>query len=122
VKNNTVQDWGPRLVLFAAVVGTWELFLSRAQNFLLPKFTDMVSAFFHLLFVDNRFWEALYISNQALLLGYAISLAIGIPLGLAAGRSLWAWGFPPGSSLWFCSLWFSLRSTPGPASVAWTPL
>ena len=79
VKTEAVQDWGLRLVVFAAVVGTWELFLSRSQNFLLPKFTEMVSAFFHLLFVDGRFWEALYISNQALLLGYAFSLAIGIP-------------------------------------------
>ena len=89
MKNDALQDWGLRLVVFAAVVGTWELFLSRSQNFLLPKFTEMVSALFRLWFVDDRFWEALYISNQALLLGYAVSLAVAIPLGLAAGRLRW---------------------------------
>lgn len=89
MRTEAVQEWGLRLIVFAAVVGTWELFLSRSQNFLLPKFTEIVSAFFQLLFVDGRFWEALYISNQALLLGYAVSLAVGIPLGLAAGRLHW---------------------------------
>jgi NitT/TauT family transport system permease protein len=39
-----------------------------------------------LIFTEGRFWEALYISNQALIIGYAVSLLIGIPLGLVAGR------------------------------------
>jgi ABC-type nitrate/sulfonate/bicarbonate transport system permease component len=89
VKIEAVQGWGLRVAVFAAVVGAWELFLHRSQNFLLPKFTEMVSGLFHLWFVDDRFWEALYISNQALLLGYAVSLAVAIPLGLAAGRLRW---------------------------------
>jgi NitT/TauT family transport system permease protein len=89
VKNDALRDWGLRLVVFAAVVGAWELFLSRSQSFLLPRFTEMVSGLFQLWFVDDRFWEALYISNQALILGYAVSLAVAIPLGLAAGRLRW---------------------------------
>jgi ABC-type nitrate/sulfonate/bicarbonate transport system permease component len=89
VKKDAIQDWALRLVVFAAVVGAWELFVYRSQNFLLPKFTEMANGLFHLWFVDNRFWEALYISNQALLLGYAISLVVAIPLGLAAGRLRW---------------------------------
>jgi NitT/TauT family transport system permease protein len=89
VKHDAVQDWGLRLVVFAAAVGAWELFLSRSQNFLLPKFPEMVRGLFQLWFVDDRFWQALYISNQALLLGYAVSLTIAIPLGLAAGRMPW---------------------------------
>jgi NitT/TauT family transport system permease protein len=35
---------------------------------------------------DPRLWEALLISNQALVVGFAIALAIGVPLGLAIGR------------------------------------
>ena len=38
------------------------------------------SGLFHLLFRDHRFWEAIYVSNQALLLGYTVSLLVGIPL------------------------------------------
>jgi NitT/TauT family transport system permease protein len=89
VKGDAVRDWGLRLLIFAAVVGVWEFSLSRSQNFLLPKFTEMASGLLWLLFVDDRFWEALYISNQALLLGYAVSVAVGIPLGVAAGRLRW---------------------------------
>ena len=77
------------MVVFAAVVGTWELFLSTSQNFLLPRCTEMAAALFHLLFTDTRFWEALFISNQALLFGYAFSLLVGLPLGLIAGRLRW---------------------------------
>jgi NitT/TauT family transport system permease protein len=82
-------DWSLRLALFVLAVGSWELFLSASQNFLLPRFTEIASALFRLLFVEARFWEALYISNQALLVGYAVSLAVAIPLGLAAGRLHW---------------------------------
>ena len=89
MKNSAVRDWGLRLLVFAAVVGLWEIFVGYSQNFLLPRFTEMVSGLFHLLFRDHRFWEALYVSNQALLLGYAVSLLVGIPLGLTAGRLRW---------------------------------
>jgi ABC-type nitrate/sulfonate/bicarbonate transport system permease component len=89
IKSELFRDWGLRLLVFAALVGLWELFLGYSQNFLLPKCTEIASALFQLLFIDSRFWEALYISNQALILGYAISVALGIPLGLAAGRLRW---------------------------------
>ena len=82
MKNSAVRDWGLRLLVFAVVVGLWEVFVGYSQNFLLPRFTEIASGLFHLLFRDHRFWEALYISNQALLLGYAVSLLVGIPLGL----------------------------------------
>jgi len=82
-------DWGLRFLVFAVVVGLWEAFLGYSHNFLLPGFSEMASAFFRLLFAEPRFWEALYISNQALVLGYAFSVALGIPLGLVAGRLRW---------------------------------
>jgi ABC-type nitrate/sulfonate/bicarbonate transport system permease component len=71
------------------VVGLWEFFLSQSENFLLPTFLHMATGLFHLTFREQRFWEALYISNQALFLGYAASVVVGIPLGLVAGRSRW---------------------------------
>ncbi|MBM4296350.1 MAG: ABC transporter permease [Deltaproteobacteria bacterium] len=90
MKKKSLYDWGLRLSVFALAVGAWELFLGTSQNFLLPSFVEILGAFFHLLTTEARFWDALYISNQALLLGYAVSLLIGIPLGLLAGRLRWS--------------------------------
>ena len=89
MKKRVVLDWGLRLAVFVAAVGLWELFVSASQNFLLPRFTDVASGLLRLLFSEAMFWEALYISNQALILGFAISVMIGIPLGLLAGRFPW---------------------------------
>jgi NitT/TauT family transport system permease protein len=89
MKKTALRDWTLRLAVFVAAVGVWELFLSRAQNFLLPTFAHILSGLFHLLFLEPRFWDALYISNQALVLGYAASVVIGMPLGLLAGRLPW---------------------------------
>src|ERR1043165_193387 len=79
----------PRLAVFPAAVVLWEYFLSRSQNFLLPSFSHVATGLFHLIFLEPRFWEALYISNQALVLGYAASVLVGIPLGLVAARVPW---------------------------------
>src|SRR5687768_7877945 len=86
MKKTTFRDWASRLAVFAAAVSLWELFLSHSQNFLLPTFSHTAIALFNLVFQEPRFWEALYISNQALLVGYAASVVIGIPMGLLAGR------------------------------------
>jgi NitT/TauT family transport system permease protein len=89
MKKNAVRDWGLRLLVLAVVIGLWEIFVSYSQNFLLPRFSEMLAGLFRLLFNEPRFWEALYISNQALILGYAFSVVVGIPLGLLAGRFHW---------------------------------
>src|ERR1041384_5869552 len=88
IKKPMVVDWSLRLAVFIAAVGVWEIFVSTSQNFLLPRVTDVARGLF-LLFSEARFWEALYISNQALILGFVISVIVGIPLGLLAGRFRW---------------------------------
>jgi len=89
IKKPILVDWSLRLAVFIAAVGLWELFVGTSQNFLLPRFTDVARGLFYLLFFETRFWESLYISNQALFLGFVISVAVGIPLGLLAGRFHW---------------------------------
>ena len=88
MKESFLRDWTLRVLVFAVAVGAWEFFLSRSNNFLLPRFSEIALGMFRL-FSEARFWEALYISNQALLLGYAVSLLVGLPLGLVAGRLRW---------------------------------
>jgi NitT/TauT family transport system permease protein len=88
-KKSVLVDWGLRLAVFIVTVGLWDFFLRSSQNFLLPRFSEMLSGLFHLLFAEARFWQALYVSNQALILGFVISVVVGIPLGLLAGRFRW---------------------------------
>jgi NitT/TauT family transport system permease protein len=89
MKTTALRVWALRLAVLVVAVGLWEMFLSHSQNFLLPTFYQTASALFHLLFLEPRFWEALYISNQALLVGYVTSVIVGIPLGLLTGRLPW---------------------------------
>ena len=84
-QTNAFRDWLLRIIVFAAVVVLWNSFVRYSGNFLLPQFGDISAALWRLL-LDSRFWEALYISNQALIFGYGASVLIGIPLGLMAGR------------------------------------
>jgi ABC-type nitrate/sulfonate/bicarbonate transport system permease component len=89
MKTNLIADWSLRCVVFAMVVGSWEMFLSRTNNFLLPHINEIISGAYQLVFFEPRFWQALLVSNQALLFGYAASVAIAIPVGLIAGRLHW---------------------------------
>jgi len=70
------------LVVIAVV---WEVGAVAADSLLIPTFTETVTALGALIF-NPRLWEALAISNQALVVGFTIALFVGIPLGLALGR------------------------------------
>lgn len=84
-----VTAWGLRAGVFGAVVLAWQIFAANTQSLLIPTFTETLHGLFVLFVRIENFWEFLYLSNQALLIGYAISVLIGIPLGLAAGRLKW---------------------------------
>jgi NitT/TauT family transport system permease protein len=68
-------------------VSGWELFARVSGSFLIPTFSETVVALVQLTLVNRRIWEPLLISNWAMLLGYGLSVLVGVPLGLAAGRS-----------------------------------
>jgi NitT/TauT family transport system permease protein len=70
------------LVIGAAA---WEIAARSVDSLLIPTFIETAQGFVQLAF-DERLWQALFISNQALVVGFLIALAIGIPLGLAIGR------------------------------------
>ena len=54
IKKPIVVDWSLRLAVFIAAVGLWELFVSTAQNFLLPRFTEVARGLFYLLFSESQ--------------------------------------------------------------------
>jgi len=73
------------LVTLVVVAIAWELGAIAADSLLIPTFTETVAALVTLLF-HPRLWEALAISNQALVYGFVIAFVVGIPFGLALGR------------------------------------
>src|ERR1051325_10133046 len=88
-RRRMISDWSLRIVVFILFALSWQLGAHLMKNMLIPTFTDTISGFIQLVFVSGRIWQPLYISNQALIFGYLLSVAVAIPLGLAAGRVRW---------------------------------
>ncbi len=74
-----------RIGLLALVCAAWEVFARAAHSLLLPSFSQTALALLDLA-RQPATWKALWESNQAMLLGFVVALALGLPLGLLAGR------------------------------------
>jgi NitT/TauT family transport system permease protein len=75
-------------LFFAALIGTWEA-LVRAQVWspvLLPS-PKSVLEYLEQAVRDGTLWQAIVVTMRRLLLGYAIGLAIGLPLGFLNASS-----------------------------------
>jgi NitT/TauT family transport system permease protein len=70
------------LIVFAL---GWEWAARRMHSLLLPGFFATLKALFGLV-ASPVLWNALWVSNQALLFGFALGAIIGVPLGLLMGR------------------------------------
>lgn len=84
--------WTYRLLVLLIVGGIWEAFARAADLLLVPTFLDTAAGVFELL-INPKVWQAFAISNQALVIGFAIAVVFGIPLGLVAARYRRAEGF-----------------------------
>jgi ABC-type nitrate/sulfonate/bicarbonate transport system permease component len=70
------------LVVFAL---SWEWAAQRIHSLLLPGFFATLKALLGLV-ASPVLWNALWVSNQAMLLGFAVAVSLGVPLGLLMGR------------------------------------
>lgn len=77
--------WTYRIVAFVLFAGAWQLFATLAGTFFIPSFTETTSAAASLA-ADPAVWGAFLLSNQSLVIGFAISVVLGVPIGLAMGR------------------------------------
>lgn len=84
-----VWAWLLPLAVFLLGAATWQYFTVGTDSLIIPTFTDTVSGFYNLLFVKGQIWEPLYQSNKALVLGYGISVGLGVPIGLLMARVRW---------------------------------
>ncbi|GAB2873143.1 ABC transporter permease [Streptomyces mayteni] len=74
-----------QLLTFVVFAVAWELYGRYQGGILLPPFSETAAATIELL-GDGELWRALYLSNQALVLGFAASVLLGVPAGLLLGR------------------------------------
>jgi NitT/TauT family transport system permease protein len=79
------SPWTYRLLVLAVIGTIWEVYARAANMLLIPTFSDTVLGIFTLV-VDPKTWTAFLISNQALVIGFTISVIMGILLGLGAAR------------------------------------
>ena len=77
--------WTWRLVTLVIVCAAWQAYATVAGSLLIPSFSDTVKAVFDLL-TGSDVYRAFLISNQALAVGFVLSIVIGLPLGLVAAR------------------------------------
>jgi len=74
-----------RLLTLAVIAAIWQWYALAIGGLLIPTFDGTVLAFIGLLF-DAEFWRAVWVSNQAMLIGFGVTVAFGIPMGLLMGR------------------------------------
>jgi ABC-type nitrate/sulfonate/bicarbonate transport system permease component len=74
-----------RLLSLVTLTGIWEVAGRTGNARLLPPFSKVMSAWFELL-ISGQLYHALAISLQALVIGFVISVLVGVPLGLLMGR------------------------------------
>jgi NitT/TauT family transport system permease protein len=79
------SPWTYRLLTLVIIGTVWEVYASRAKLLLVPTFSATVVGVGELL-VDPDTWRAFALSNQALVVGFAISVVFGLLLGLGAAR------------------------------------
>lgn len=86
------SPWTYRFIVLLIVAGIWETFARTAKLLLVPTFLDTATGVVELI-VDPKVWTAFLVSNQALVIGFALAVLFGIPLGLVAARYRRAEGF-----------------------------
>jgi NitT/TauT family transport system permease protein len=104
---------GRQAIFYAALIGTWVVVakLRVWPPYLFPAPKDVAESLWAG-FVDHSFWIAIGISMKRMLIGYAISVAIGIVLGTAVASSKFMEQTVGG-------LLVSLQSLP---SICWLPM
>ncbi len=80
-----LNKWVLRGVSLALLLAGWEVLAIFRGGLLMPRFSDTAVAWVDIL-LSGELLRAFVQSNLAMLLGYAMAILIGIPLGLVMGR------------------------------------
>ena len=85
-KRERALEWTVRIASLLVVLAAWQIAGMRANRALFAPPTAVVGAAFEMI-TSGELWRYLSGSLQVLVVGFLISLAIGIPLGVAIARS-----------------------------------
>ena len=72
-------------LLFWAIL--WEIVGQLELSILLPPFSHIIARLFEIV-QTKTFWDAFLVTAQCFLIGIAIAIALGIPIGVLMGRSI----------------------------------
>lgn len=84
--NPTAIKIGLRVGILLAVLALWQAFGNDAVRLSMPTFTGTMSALAEMI-GDGSLIEGLLITNQAMVLGYLLALAVSLPLGIGMGTT-----------------------------------
>jgi ABC-type nitrate/sulfonate/bicarbonate transport system permease component len=77
--------WTYRILTLLIFLTIWQVYAEFSGGLLIPTVPKTAAALVELL-GSSTLWSALYVSNQALVLGFLISVAVGVPVGVLLGR------------------------------------
>jgi ABC-type nitrate/sulfonate/bicarbonate transport system permease component len=81
-----VGVWTVRIATAVLILGSWQLYARHMSRALNAPPTRIATAAWHQIVTNGSIWGPLGSSLEALFLGFAISVALGIPIGIAMGR------------------------------------
>lgn len=79
--------FGPPVVALGLLLAAWQLGSLNVPSYQLPGPGLVLERFVGLTAVDGAVWPALWLSLGALTVGGLLSLAVGVPLGIAIGAN-----------------------------------
>lgn len=82
-------QWGVRIAVLALILGYWQWTSQSISRAVLPAPGSVARAAYQLIFVNHQLIGPLLTSLELLLAGFALSVLLGIPIGLAMGRVRW---------------------------------
>ncbi len=95
VETSGLKKWAIRIITFVVIVGFWQIIGSRTNPVILSSPLTVVNALMQLVqgvnvvgvMTGHAFWASTTLTLELMVIGFASSLAIGIPLGLLIGAN-----------------------------------
>jgi ABC-type nitrate/sulfonate/bicarbonate transport system permease component len=81
--------WLIRLVVLGLIIGVWQIESDHVSQAVLAAPGSVGSAVYQLSVVNHQIWGPLLNSVELLFAGWAVAVALGVPLGLLMGRFRW---------------------------------
>lgn len=113
IKAKNIKNFLLKVIFFGFLILIWHIFasLESLSSFLFPRPQDVLLTLWQGI-IDKTFILAINASLKRLIIGYLISIIIGLPLGLCLGRINWV-------NQTIGSLSLGLQALP---SICWLPL